>query len=247
MNAANDRIFLYSGTATGGITLLSGEWLIGQGATGASFDSFFSITPPSGTIARPNISGTRPTISPSSGAAVTLNVNNKLQGFNVSAPAGIVGADVDTLLISELNLTSTAGLALSLAGGTNMSVAIGTLSATNGAGGGVNLSNNTGTTTLGSVVISNTGGTGLSASSAGTLVIGGTTNTITTTTGTALSVTSTTIGSAGWTFKSIAASGGTNGIVLNNTAALGSLAVTGNGNTGAGWRQLRRHHPEHHR
>ena len=42
-------------------------------------------------------------------------------------------------------------------------------------------------------------------------------NTIDTTTGTALNVSNTTIGSSGLTFRSIAANGAPNGIVLNNT------------------------------
>src|SRR6185436_13976684 len=51
---ANDGLFVYSGTHTGGVTLLSGEKLIGQGYAIAGFDSAFGITPPAGTFARPN-------------------------------------------------------------------------------------------------------------------------------------------------------------------------------------------------
>jgi hypothetical protein len=72
----------------------------------------------------------------------------------------------------------------------------------------------------------------------------GSANTISTTTGVALNVTNTTIGTGsgapetGLRFRSISAgtgaSGPANGIVLNNTGALGSLTVTGTGGAGSG-------------
>ena len=54
-------------------------------------------------------------------------------------------------------------------------------------------------------------------------------NTLATTTGTALNVANTAIGAGGLTFRSIAANGGANGIVLNTTGAVAGLTVTGNG------------------
>src|SRR5262249_28654926 len=39
VDAANQKIFVYSGSYTAGLTLESGEALVGQGATGTSFDS----------------------------------------------------------------------------------------------------------------------------------------------------------------------------------------------------------------
>ena len=62
VDAANQRIFLYDGSYANGITLNTGEWLIGQGVTGVSFDTIFGITPAAGTIARPSIGGTRPIV-----------------------------------------------------------------------------------------------------------------------------------------------------------------------------------------
>src|SRR5262249_7767758 len=65
VDTTNHRIFIYSGTATSGIALNSGEWLIGQGATNSptnTFDALMNIAPPSGTIARPAIGGTRPIV-----------------------------------------------------------------------------------------------------------------------------------------------------------------------------------------
>jgi large repetitive protein len=67
------------------------------------------------------------------------------------------------------------------------------------------------------------------------LIYTGAANTITSTTGTALNVVSTTIGAGGLNFVSItagtAASGPTNGIILNNTGSTAGLTVTGTGTT----------------
>lgn len=67
---------------------------------------------------------------------------------------------------------------------------------------------------------------------------GGLVNTITTTTGTALNVSNTTIGANNLEFRSIsagtAASGPTNGILLNTTGSSGGLKVKGTGGAGSG-------------
>jgi hypothetical protein len=71
------------------------------------------------------------------------------------------------------------------------------------------------------------------ATTNGTLNVTGT-NTIGATsapTGPALNVSSTTIGASGLTFQKISATGGTNGIILNNTGTTAGLTVTGNGGT----------------
>ena len=57
----------------------------------------------------------------------------------------------------------------------------------------------------------------------------GTGHTISTSDGTALNITGTTIGSAGVTFQSISASGGTKGVILNGTGSAAGLTVTGSG------------------
>ena len=62
----------------------------------------------------------------------------------------------------------------------------------------------------------------------------GASNTLATTTGTALNVVSTNIGASGLNFRSIAANGGANGIVLIGTGASGGLTVTGTGSAGTG-------------
>ena len=63
----------------------------------------------------------------------------------------------------------------------------------------------------------------------------GATNAVTS--GTALSITNATIGASGVTFKSVAQTGGTNGIVLNSTGTTGSFTIAGDGggaNNGSG-------------
>ncbi|MGW5237401.1 Ig-like domain-containing protein [Monashia sp. NPDC004114] len=92
----------------------------------------------------------------------------------------------------------------------------------------------------GGLDIDTTSGAGFSATGGGTFNVttGTNPNTIDTTTGTALNiapigVTNTTIGASGLTFRSIAANGAANGIVLTNTGATGSLAVTGLGTSTA--------------
>ncbi|MBX7186710.1 MAG: cadherin-like domain-containing protein [Vicinamibacteria bacterium] len=115
VDAANHKIFLATGTYSSGITLNSGEALIGQGALGA-FDAVLGVTPPSGTITRPSLNGTRPTIAVASGTAVILGSGNTLQGLNVtnSNGAGITGSAVGTLSLADFDVTVTGGSALNL-------------------------------------------------------------------------------------------------------------------------------------
>jgi subtilisin-like proprotein convertase family protein len=195
-DAANQGIFLYSGTYANGITLNASEKLIGQGVTGASFDSVFGITAPSGTIARPSINGTRPAVQGTVGVAASDTV----RGLNVApgAGTGISGSSATGLTINDADVTATGGPALNLSasGGT---ITLGNLTSTNSSAQGVFLDNfngsvsattttSTNPTTAGIVVqnapggssfsfgatTSNTsGGTGVSlASNGGTVTFG---------------------------------------------------------------------------
>ena len=152
---ANHRIFVFTGTTTNGTgvslagdgTQATAQWLIGQGATGASFDSLMGITPPSGTIARPSIGGTRPTIQ----GTLTLNGNNvKAQGFNLSTGAspGVndAAAAISGVSVSEVSVTSTTGTAVSLSslGGVLSFTSV----STNGAANGISLTSTTGSFTV---------------------------------------------------------------------------------------------------
>ncbi|HYW09880.1 MAG TPA: cadherin-like domain-containing protein, partial [Longimicrobium sp.] len=75
-----------------------------------------------------------------------------------------------------------------------------------------------------------TGGGTVVATQNNTTVI----NTLTSTGGIALNVANTTIGAEGLSFRSIAANGGSNGIVLDNTGTTAGLTVAGNGTAGTG-------------
>ena len=126
---------------------------------------------------------------------------------------------------------------------TNDGAAAGTIAFSNatktlntGAATAVNLDNNDGQTisfTGGGLDIDTTSGGGFDATNGGTVTVTGTNNTILSTTGIALNVVSTDIGLSGLNFVSIAANGGTNGIILNGTGTTagthGGLTVAGSG------------------
>jgi hypothetical protein len=86
----------------------------------------------------------------------------------------------------------------------------------------------------GGLVITTTTGTGFRAEEGGTVTVTGAGNTVASAGGMAISVVKTTIGTAGLSFRSVAASGGTNGIVLNSTGAVNGLQVTGSGGPASG-------------
>jgi|GEM_PF-958927 len=207
----NQRIFVFSGstTASGTSVTLQGnntqatqplaqaqaQWLIGGGAIGTNFDTFFGITPPAGTIARPSINGSRPTIQ----GTVNVKENTVVEGLNINVGAGVKG------LTNPSNLTAgTSGSVVTIAD--------------------VNVTSTTGN----AVDFNNAQTVNYTTSNAGTSP-----NVLSSTTGIALNVVNTTIGSGGFTFKSISANGGANGIVLNNTGATAGLTVSGDGTNNA--------------
>lgn len=156
VDAANQAIFVYTGTYTNGITLNSGEWLIGQGVSGASFDNVFGITPPTGTIARPAINGTRPTLQ----NTVTMGASSQVKGLNISSGSntGITASGQTGLVTGEVGVATTTGTAA------NFSNSGGTLSFTsisaNGAANGIVLNTTTGSFTVtGTGTTTGTGGT----------------------------------------------------------------------------------------
>ena len=233
--ATNHRIFVLNNSGSSinyanGAVLNSGGWLIGQGATGASFDAFMGITPGTDTPARPSISGVRPTLQ----GTVTLATNARVQGLNLATTtstgmndpvAAITGVTVD-----EVSVTTTTGT------GVNFSGTAGTLTftgLTTSGGAGANLVGNAGGTfNFSGVVVSSGANAAFTATGGGTVNVTGATNTLTTTTGTALNVANTTIGASGLTFLSINAptASANPGIVLNTTGA-GALTVTGTSTT----------------
>ena len=155
VDAANQRIFVFSGTYASGITLNSGEWLIGQGVSGASFDAVFGITPPLGTIARPSIGGTRPTLQ----NTVTMDTNSQVKGLNIASTTntGITASGKTGLVTGEVSVTTTTGAAANFAnsGGTLSFTSI----SANGGTNGIVLNNTTGSFTVTGTGAAGSGGT----------------------------------------------------------------------------------------
>ncbi len=113
--AANQTIFVYSGTYTGAATLKAGQKVLGQGAT-VGLASFAGATVQSYTNTLPSTSGTKPTLT-SSGITITLNSNNTLRGFDMgNSTRDIAGTNFGTLTTTEMALTGN-GDALSLSTG----------------------------------------------------------------------------------------------------------------------------------
>ncbi|PYR76293.1 MAG: hypothetical protein DMF86_12810, partial [Acidobacteria bacterium] len=140
------RIFVYTGTYTQGISLNTNEWLIGQGATNSptnTFDALMGITPPAGTFARPTIGGTRPTLQ----NTITMPNLSRVQGLNVSA-GGNTGlfSSGGTLNVSQVNVTTTTGTAVNFTGSSG-SVLLDAVNA-NGGANGIVLHSTSGTFTV---------------------------------------------------------------------------------------------------
>lgn len=187
--------------------------------------------------------------------AVDLGANNRLLSDAVvmtgeSTGFSLTFADLDVRTRNARGLVKTGDSTLSVTTGTidatgdfccagidldggTANVTLTDVNVTNdGVGGGVELTNVAGTKNFASVQVTTTnGGTGFSASSAGTINVTGTDNTISATGLKALDITNTIIGGSNATFQSISSSGATNGIVLDTTGAFGGLTVTGTGTT----------------
>ncbi len=157
VDASGHRIFVYTGTATSGISLNTDEWLIGQGVTGAGFDALFSITPATGTIPRPSINGTRPVIQ----GNVAMATSDAVRGLNIqpaSDTQGLTASSATGLTVGEASVTTVnaAAVNLSSSGGT---INLTSVSA-NGGSNGIVLNNVTGSFTVtGTDTTAGSGGT----------------------------------------------------------------------------------------
>lgn len=104
-----DTAFLFSGTTTEGVTLLDGQFLIGQGA-GASISAITGITPPPGSMALPSTGGMRPLMTTTNANAIELAMNNTLRGLdigNTGSGDGLNGTTLGNLTISEMAIAGT--------------------------------------------------------------------------------------------------------------------------------------------
>jgi uncharacterized repeat protein (TIGR01451 family) len=251
---ANDAIFIYTGSGnyTGGLTLTSGEKLIGQGAS-QSILTITGFSTPSGTNLLPSTGGSNPTITAASANEITLGSNNQIWGTTFGSTTGtsITGSAYGTLKVRDTTITNGSGRALNLSNGT-MDVILQSLSSTNSSTTGttidtsagsfsvtgttsvtssssdaVSLTTNTGTLTFAALNITNTTHNGLIATN-NSNTITTTSGAISTTTGTAVQITrSSSTTPLAVSLTSVSANGGTNGIFLSNTS--GSFTVNGDG------------------
>ncbi|MCG6118731.1 MAG: Ig-like domain-containing protein [Aquimonas sp.] len=118
--SVNTKIFKFSGSYIGGVTLKNGQQLIGQGTSGA-FDTVLGIAPPTQAVARPSLGGARPQLSTSIAAthAITLGSGNTVRGIEIGNTTGaaLLGANVGALSLGENRIVG-GGQALDLANGT---------------------------------------------------------------------------------------------------------------------------------
>jgi CARDB protein/cadherin domain-containing protein/cadherin-like protein len=166
VDAANQSIFLYSGTYANGIVLNTGEELVGQGTTGsATFDLLFGISPPTGTIARPAVATGTATVQ----NTVTLANTTLLRGLALSTGAntGLTGSGgLTNIDVAQTSVTTSTGTAVTLNNAAG-SYSFSSIS-TNGAANGIlvdTLGTSTFTATGGSIVNATTRGVDINAGS----------------------------------------------------------------------------------
>ncbi|HEX3090316.1 MAG TPA: Ig-like domain-containing protein, partial [Ilumatobacteraceae bacterium] len=108
----NERIFLYSGTYSTGVSLKSGGWIVGQQVTGTSFDSAMGVSPPAGTFARPPIATGTAIVQ----GAVVVTTNATVRGISISTTSakGLVGTSGTGISVSQTSVTTVSGTAVDL-------------------------------------------------------------------------------------------------------------------------------------
>lgn len=190
---ANDNIFVYSGSYTGGTTLLNGQKLIGQGA-GDTLLNITGLVAPSGTNLLPATGGASPVIA-AAGSDVTLGSGNTIRGVTLngtaSAAIDLNGTGFGTLTLAETALGGT-GQALNLSNGTltgptASTAAFISISSTNSSTTGVSLTSVSGNMSSGSTSITNASGIGIDVTtSSAALNFGNTTSTLSGGTGVSL-------------------------------------------------------------
>ena len=228
---SNRHIFIDDANtqSPGSITLNSGGTIVGQGVTASSFDALYGIaTPAQGTLApRPAVNAARPTLSSSN---VIMNTNSSARGFNlaVSSGEGVVAIARTGLVVTDLDVTSSATANTQACVRLNSSTgtfSFGNISNTSG-GAGVALSTTTSTSTasFGNVTTSTGPAVAISTSGSTNFSFG----TVTSTTGQTVNVNT---GTGAFTFSKINAgtsvAGNAKPIQVN--ALTGSFTVNGSG------------------
>jgi hypothetical protein len=218
-----DGVYNFNGTTTlnggdAGVDIINGS------GGNFTFSSATSITNPTGTAF--NVNGGGGTIAYNGTASKTsagrlVDIQSRTGGSTTMA-----GNLTCTTSCSGINVSANTGGTITFSSGTK--------TVNTGANAAVTLANNTGATITfsgGGLDIDTTSGAGFSATGGGTVNVttGASFNTVNSTTGTAVNIANTTIGASGVTFRSIAANGATNGIVLNTTGSSGGFTVSGDG------------------
>lgn len=157
-----DNVFLYTGTHTGGYTLLANERLIGAGASQA-LETIAGVTVPTHSDALPSTGTTAPVITTSAAATngINLGTGNIIRGVNVGNTTGakIAGSNFGNVTIGstggpDVALSGT-GQALNLNTGTFVATsAFSSVASTSSGTQGINLAGIAGTVTFGSTSIS---------------------------------------------------------------------------------------------
>jgi Ca2+-binding RTX toxin-like protein len=217
---ANDNIFVYeSGTDyIGPVTLENGQKFIGQDAT-ASLSSITGITPATGSDPSfPTTPNPTSAIVNITGNGITVGSGNTLRGFTGGdATSDITGTNFGTLNVSEVTLNGT-GNALNLTTGT-LNGSFASISSTNSATTGINLSGVGGSLTTGSTTITNPTGIGINVSGSGAALSFAATS-VTSSGGTGISLTTNT-GAATFGALTITPDAGQRGLLAtDNTATL---------------------------
>jgi len=115
---SGQTIFIGSGAYTGGVTLLNNQILIGQGAS-ASITTISGITLAPFSQSLPSTGGTPPSLTTSSGSAVTLGSGNTIRGLNIgnTGGTGLAGNTFGTLNVADVELDVSGGPAINLTNG----------------------------------------------------------------------------------------------------------------------------------
>jgi hypothetical protein len=242
-------------SSTGALNAASGTGFrlaVGSGVGTIDSNGGPAIDVSNASINLPQLSFLRSTNSTTTGVSL-VNAFGGVGGTTLSASSGQVadpvGGSGTAFVVDGGNgdvsfggpIFGTSGLDVSVANRTSGTVTFsGAITDNAGAGSGISLTSNTGGTIsfTGTLNLSTGANAAFTATGGGTVTTTDTSSTLTTTTGVALNVANTTIGAGGLKFKSVtagtAASGPTNGIVLNNTGTSGTLTIAGTGSAATG-------------
>ncbi|MEA2237224.1 MAG: large repetitive protein [Thermoanaerobaculia bacterium] len=180
------------------------------------------------------VSGGAPVVS--CAAAVTQTAASpavSITGVTGGSTAG-AAAPYSIVFTSTIAKNTAAGNAVSVTSNSGGSFGFtGNITASTSTQNAINLATNTGATIdfTGVLTLTTTTGAGFNATGGGTVTVTNAANSVTSAGGAAIDIANTTVGALNIKFLSVSATGGTNGIVLNNTGASGSLVVSGNSGT----------------